>query len=726
MGLQVVTRRLHRVAGEAVDPRHGSLSGLLATLNLELPWLRAGVLDIADEAVDDLLPVLTAPVQPELALREGQAHVPLLERVELAALPSTALARGGSYVVSGGLGGIGRHLVRWLLERHGARVLVVGRRPIDPGELAEFEGLGELRYVQANVADTAALRAAAADFGRLDGAFHLAGSYDERPLLEETPERLRAALRPKALGAMALRQLLAEQGGEQPLLVLFGSVLGDFGAADAGAYAAANSALRALSEADDAVDVRCLAWSNWDDTGMSAGLSVRAAVEARGFVFLSPEQALQHLEAVLTRPREQLLIGLDSRRPLIRRQLDEADLSLQRLVAWSEVPSSVPCPADRYGNATGDAVRIGRLPRTATGEIDRAALSASAAGFEEPRTELERALAEVWQDVLGLNRIGRQDNFFLLGGNSLKAVALVGRIQSRLDRVLPLHRLFEAPTIASQAAALDAVPSWSPLVPLQPEGVGAPLFIVHPGSGGALVYLGLVQRLGAARPVIGLQARGLDPGQQPIETLDEMVEAYVAAIRSVQAEGPYYIAGWSFGGVVAYEIARRLQAAGAEIGRLAVLDISPLETDPTKRAETEVADEVTLLQNIFPALKPHAEMLRALPEAERYARVLAEGRANGTLPPHVGPAHLRAFLRVSRACGRIRLEGLPAGSRFTGTIDLLTSAESRREHGESTELGWTDWTSDGVRVHHVGGEHVKMMDEPTVDEVAVILRELLA
>jgi thioesterase domain-containing protein/acyl carrier protein len=225
------------------------------------------------------------------------------------------------------------------------------------------------------------------------------------------------------------------------------------------------------------------------------------------------------------------------------------------------------------------------LPLTPNGKIDRRALPAPAQSrldlqetMVAPRDALELELVNIWEEVLNLRPIGIRHNFFELGGHSLLAVRLVNRIQQLLGQELPLAMLFQSPTIESLATVLrqgDEAAAFSSLVPLQ---VGSsskrPLFLIHAGGGHIFAYSHIAQHLERERPLYGLQARGLDKEQEPHTQLEEMAAYYIELIQTVQPEGPYLLGGWSVGGIIAFEMARQIQAQGQEVSLLALIDSS--------------------------------------------------------------------------------------------------------------------------------------------------------
>ncbi|WP_216362277.1 thioesterase domain-containing protein, partial [Microcystis aeruginosa] len=192
-----------------------------------------------------------------------------------------------------------------------------------------------------------------------------------------------------------------------------------------------------------------------------------------------------------------------------------------------------------------------------------------------PRNLVELQLAQIWSEILGINDIGIQENFFELGGHSLLAVSLINRIEQKLDKRLPLTSLFQNGTIASLAQLLaqeTTQPASSPLIAIQSQGDKTPFFAVHPIGGNVLCYADLARNLGTKQPFYGLQSLGLSELEKTVASIEEMAMIYIEAIQTVQASGPYYLGGWSMGGVIAFEIAQQLLTQGQEVALLALID----------------------------------------------------------------------------------------------------------------------------------------------------------
>ena len=184
-------------------------------------------------------------------------------------------------------------------------------------------------------------------------------------------------------------------------------------------------------------------------------------------------------------------------------------------------------------------------------------------------------LAGIWKELLGLDCIGIDQNYFDLGGDSSLAVRMFAEIEKVFKVKLPLATLYETPTIEELARVLRGEAStsgWSPLVAIQPEGSRPPLFCFHGAGGNVLIYRDLSRRMGLNQPFYGLQSQGLDGSRPPLTTVEEMAALYVKEIRRAQPHGPYFLGGYCGGGTIAYEAAQQLQVDGERVALLALFD----------------------------------------------------------------------------------------------------------------------------------------------------------
>ncbi|HEY4087319.1 MAG TPA: amino acid adenylation domain-containing protein, partial [Bryobacteraceae bacterium] len=390
----------------------------------------------------------------------------------------------------------------------------------------------------------------------------------------------------------------------------------------------------------------------------------------------------------------------------------------------------------------GTFIFLESLPLSPNGKVDRLALPAPDAAaahagtraWRPPSNPVEQKLVAIWEDVLDIHPVGVDDDFFLLGGHSLLAVRLMASIEEQFGQHVPMAALFKSPTVAELATRLcspNETSVWSSLIAVQPAGSGTPLFFV-PGGGGNVVYLhALARHLGKERPFYGLQARGLDGLSDPHGSIEEMAAAYVTEVLEAQPEGPYYLGGHSSGSWVAFEMARLLQTRGHEVAMVAILD-TPAPLPETKTSDVD-DDEALYLTKIARLIERWAgrdldityEALRPLAEAEQMAYLEERLKTVDILPPQAGRDQVHGLVQVFKASTRNCTRYAPRGL-YNGPVALLRAAEIHIEdtgirmnlRANDETWGWNQLAQCAVDVRIIPGDHVTMMAEPHVRELA--------
>ncbi len=356
-------------------------------------------------------------------------------------------------------------------------------------------------------------------------------------------------------------------------------------------------------------------------------------------------------------------------------------------------------------------MRLDALPLTPNGKLDRKALPApegaafASRGYEAPRGEAEETLARLWAELLKVERVGRHDNFFELGGHSLLAVTLISKLKQNGMKV-SLTQLFAHPTIkavAQQVTLEDRSFLDLDVVPFRTKGDGTPLFLVHEISGEVRYGHELMHHIDADIPIYGLT--GEPPSEISLRTVQGMATRFVQAIRAVQPAGPYRIAGWSFGGMLAYEIAAQLTGEDEKVEFLGLLD--------TYR-EVSITDfpqqDAGLLHKIIEAWYPTQAIAGELTAAADFSALVRKYQESGLLPEHFSIEEIRAYLF------RIRLH-YQAGHEYEAhpipvPIYLLSAQQGETD---DASRGWGAVAPEGlIHIIPVPGNHKSMMEKPHI------------
>jgi acetoacetyl-CoA synthetase len=343
-----------------------------------------------------------------------------------------------------------------------------------------------------------------------------------------------------------------------------------------------------------------------------------------------------------------------------------------------------------------------------------------------PEASLETRLTAIWEELFGIAPIRPDDDYFELGGDSLLAVTLMAAIETATGQDLPLSVLLETRTIRGLAALLRSDGEAPPanLVQVR-EGSGRPVFFLPGLSGTVLEQHELLERLDTPRPVYALEAPGVGAAQQPRDRVQEIAAAYIDAVRRVQPEGAYALIGYSFGGLVAYEMARQLTRSGETIERVALLDTAihprfmPFRMRLRLRArQFRLIHQGMRGREIRVALRYLARELRRMFEG----LLLRFGKTSSSLAfgdPLQLPSHLQ---RVRDACGAAFIAYRPP--RYEGEVLLVRASE--RTGREADPLPMWRRVAARVEVEDVPGSHYALFADPAVDRVADALGRRLA
>lgn len=376
-------------------------------------------------------------------------------------------------------------------------------------------------------------------------------------------------------------------------------------------------------------------------------------------------------------------------------------------------------------------LRMDALPVNANGKIDAAALPdpgvrhAVTTAPQEPEGETEVRLAKIWREILQTEAVGRHDDFFQIGGNSLGGLKMFARIHREFGLTLPLATLLRARTIAALAMAIDAgglVDSTPPtavsdhLAAVQPEGNGAPVCAIHGGDGGILFYRQLAELLPKDRPFLAIESPDLGHSDEiGVGSVEETAAHYVEMLRASRPHGPYLLAGYSYGGVVAYEMARQLVEAGHEVPFVALFDTMNPAAPIRPYALTE---RVSVYWNASNDLSLRERILKLAGRfkdgVETHLRVKAEVAAAQKAGTAAAHTEMRAIqLREAHVAAMDAYVPQP----FAGCLHVFRAAAVNDKFEVPDDYGWKHLVKD-LRIIEVPGEHLTMFEDGHVKPLA--------
>lgn len=827
--LWIVTRGALTVREqESGNPRQAFVRALVRVLGFEHPALRATLVDLppgrgeprtgpateadlggpADLAAGRWLVAELAAdaADTEVAYRDGVRHV---ARIQAAALgegrPKKIVRRGGSYIITGGYGGIGLVTARLLAERGAGRIVLAGRsgpRPDAEKILAKLRESGvDVGVVLGDIAEPGVaerLVAVAQESGvRLCGVVHGAAGMDDRLIADLGAGDLHTVWTPKVGGAWRLHE--ATRDLELDWWLVHSSAAALLGSPGQGSYAAANAALDALVgwRRAQGLPATTINWGTWSQVGGAADLSVTVLEP------ITPDEGVEALEALLAHDRPATGVvrfdavtalglfpeitampyftalvseaelrqdaedgdwpgpeALKELEPAVARrmisdrmrwriatvlgyapeQLDPAvpltDLGLDSLVAVRiksgvehDLGLTVP-PAILLQGAS-----VGSFEAWAAGELGLGdapvpvqVTMAEDPSYVMPRDAAERLAVRIFEEVLGLSRISVIADFFAeLGGHDHQADEVVRHLTAELGCELNRSELFVTPTaehVAEVIRGAEEEAARQTVRPLQPHGTRLPFFSAHPAGGTTGVYQQLASLLGTDQPFYGLERFEDAP------SVEERCARYVEHLRQAQPEGPFRLGGWSFGGVLAYETARQLVAAGRDVEMVVLFDAGvprPVEDEADTLAKrfsafveylnTTYGLDLVLPYDELAGLSEEAQFALVMERAAPLIEILPPAVLHHQLTSHQDTRSLEAY-RPQPYDGRVVLYRAPDPTPWGLDVGERYALDETNGFGElcsNLEIVWIPQT-----------HHLNLLDPPGVEAIAAHLGEQLA
>lgn len=395
-------------------------------------------------------------------------------------------------------------------------------------------------------------------------------------------------------------------------------------------------------------------------------------------------------------------------------------------------------------------IELDEMPLSTSLKVDRKALPKpdllhlASKEFEPPKTPGEKLLANIWQELLGVERVGIYDDFFELGGHSLAAVQMMSKLKAATGVKLPLSSLFRNSTVQKLALQLNGFDkkkqkkeqeaqhmedlNFSSLIPIREQGTKPSLYLVHGGGLHVLFYQNLVKYLDKDQPIFALQARGLDGSEEPLDRIEDMAAFYLREILMQNPQGPYCLAGYSLGGLIAWEMTRQLKDMGKEVLLLSLFDTvakyewagSGTGSKWKKRLKKTGFNLSFLLRNPTSAVEYKKHVLKMnLQQHKGKLRIAYRNKNTNEIEEGYLPFSKEVYDKSMEAYDKYKLQPLDI------QVDLFRAKEKVFYLDDAEFYGWNRFALQGVIVHEIEGNHLTLFDEPHGQEVAQALKKRL-
>ncbi|POY38673.1 non-ribosomal peptide synthetase [Flavobacterium alvei] len=373
-----------------------------------------------------------------------------------------------------------------------------------------------------------------------------------------------------------------------------------------------------------------------------------------------------------------------------------------------------------------------KLPKTLNGKIDRKALSEyktnKIINYTAPRTEEERLVASIWQESLNLEQVDIFSNFFEIGGHSIKAVKVIIEIEKHINKRIPLSSLFEYSTVEKFAKLLETNnESYSNcIVPIKPKGNKVPLFIIHGAGLNVLNFVSMSKHFDEDQPVFGIQGTGPNGYDNWYESIESMAAHYINAIEKINPDGPYALAGFSFGGIVAFEMTRQLKEKGKKVSLTALLD-SYVDSSYYYKIYRDKK-----IIRYFDVTKRRFDFLKEMLTSWKGFKFRINAKKEHILKNYFGvkdkmtdeeTLSLEQFTIANNMVQKIvdRYHLKPQNLE----VDLFRSKDDMNYKLDPTHLGWKKAAIKGVNIHNIPGNHLGIVDPPNDKVLAKMLQTIL-
>lgn len=731
ININIITNYLWQVLTlDTISPCKSLLLGPVMTIPSEYPYIKTQLIDISikkgtakylKSIEKSLLKDIYFPSNSQcIAYRSTQRFAKQHTKISLAEPTQPIIYNEGVYIITGGLGGIALNFAQYFSNIAKCKIILIHRSSFpNRSRWDEYQKLyssSDLTHQKIIILKTIENNGSTVDlfqtdvtqydelaatitkiknkYNHINGVIHAAGIAGGSLIQNTDGQYFDAVLAPKFKGAWNLHLALVNESLDfMALCSALSSIIGTFGQV---AYNSANAFLDqfAIWRSNNHGRTISISWDQWKDTGMTLNpifKKISSLYPEITNIALAPNEALSLFSSIVTSTYPHIIVSkfdLEKRFHLISR----LKLSLNESV---------------NNNFSKDPFIIKNQ-------------------YEE--------IVQIWKEHLGINEINPKDNFFDLGGDSLLAIQLSSALREKLNLSIYPHHLIEYPTIETlynhiySSSPIKKQPSKIPfcLVPLRKlhsDAMGN-FFLIHPVGGTVYVYRDLSTYLNKDFNIYGLQSQSLDGKTNPEFSVSELATAYIEVIQAIQPHGPYYLAGASFGGTIAYEMALRFLKKKEEVKFIALIDTPSPEHMP--KSLPSDADIIAYMLTVGAQHILDEKTFYSLSLEEQLDYFLKNAGGFGNSIPHFDISHLKHYLRIYKANIKAMLEYLPPAYTGETFIHYFRAVQRDNINPMHPEAGWKKLLGKQIIVHEENGNHITMLLRPHVKKLAGTFNDIFS
>jgi polyketide synthase PksJ len=637
---------------------------------------------------------------------------------------------GKAYLITGGLGAIGITFAKYIASCASANIILLQRstlpdrylwdqllndKKIDINTRQKIEAIREIEskgstvyIISADVTNQKEVKKAINNIrrqvGSISGVMHAAGIASGAIIQTISQESIHQALAPKILGALNLYAIFKN---DPPEFTLFCSALSTItGYIGQVAYNSANAFLDAFAIWLTHKNYHALSvnWDRWQEVGMAKQIKLPSLYKELGGEKNSRD-GIRNKEAMLLFP---LLLTLSSPQIII----STVDLQ-QRLMQNQKSFDYLEKYPMKLSDQTIDLKQ----------------------NLNRDQGEIYSLLEAVWQECLNIKTINCHDNFFDLGGDSLLAIQMSAILGDRYQLNILPHDLVESPTLDKLSNKLtlrtkelegneSELAMRSPLLKFRSKEEGIKLFLLHPVGGTAFIYRELAEGIHPDISVYGLQSPSLDGVIEPLDRVEAIAFDYIQVVQSIQPEGPYYLAGASFGGTLAYEMAQQLSDQSQQVNFLAMFDTPGMEQMPDTLPND--ADIIAYMLKVGAQKEIDIEQFYKLDLDEQIEYFLQHAGGLRRSLPSFNISHMKYYLKTYKANMKAMFNYVPQMYKGENSIHYFKAKERDAINPKHPELGWRSLLQNKLIFHEIPGNHITIMLEPYIQQLIEKINQLLS